>query len=414
MPVQEEEWLALEIPLTKEERDLLAYFGIPPSPQGQLSDNIREKRKFWHRRSNGLGEHERARRVKELIQQLSEHLLNGVPFEGVLESGPGGPRFDKTTADTLEELRRLIDDLLRRGSFRAAVDAGWRGVTEWNDAPLAHMLLAYAVATALDFRTSLERNVIEYALKSAEYATSAYANDEMSWSSRIGLMVATGMAGQVDGLRDPAARALGTLSPDLRITFASAVFATGQRDRGLAEVVQALYGANIDLGVRADAASQVIRQAAMPLLPLKSAADAAAYRDAVAVAAWCATGIPDAEELVRPHRFWAAACMSNIYSGNWQIRTFLSVCTGFLLLPVLNAMRGRPAWQIFIKGPLVYEEFLFFADFDFMRSTHAHCGPGLPWLLPDGKWPTSPQDVAYLQQLAQQAAQQSRQQRARR
>jgi hypothetical protein len=410
MPVQQDEWLALEMPLTKDERDLLAYFGIPPSPESELSSNISSKRKFWHRRSNGLGEHERARRVKELIQQLSEHLLNGVPFEGVLESGPGGPRFDKTTADTLEELRRLIDELLRRGSFTAAVDAGWRGVTQWNESPLAHMLLAYAVATALDFRTSVERNVVEYALKSAEFATSAYASDEMAWSSRIGLMVATGMAAQVEALREPANRALGTLSPDLRITFASAVFATGQRDRGLAEVVQALSGTQADLGVRADAASQVIRQAAMPLLPLKSAAEAAAYRDAVAVAAWCATGIPDAEELVRPHRFWAAACMSNIYSGNWPIRTFLSVCTGFLLLPVLNAMRGRPAWQIFIRGPLVYEEFLFFADFDFMRSAHAHCGQALPWLLPDGKWPTSPQDVAVLHHLAEQA----RQQRARR
>lgn len=401
-----EEWRALEMPLSKEEGDLLAYFGIPPSPPGDLSGNINAKRKFWHRRSNGLGDHERAKRVKELIQQLSEHLLNGVPFEGVLESGPGGPRFDKTTADTLEELRQLIDDLLRRGSFRAAVDAGWRGVTQWNDSPLAHLLLAYAVATALDFRTPLERSVVEYALRSAEFAASAYASDEMAWSARIGLMVAMGMAAQVDGLRETATRALGTLSPDLRITFASAVFATGQRDRGLAEVVQALVSTEADLGVRADAATQVIRQAAMPLLPLKSAADAAAYRDAVAVAAWCATGIPDAEELVRPHRFWATACTSNIYSGNWQIRTFLSVCTGFLLLPVLNAMRGRPAWQIFIKGPLVYQEFLFFSDFDFMQSVHAHCGSALPWLMPDGRWPTSYDDVAYLRQLAQEARQQ--------
>ncbi len=404
MTVQETEWLALETPATKAENDLLVYFGVPPSPADSLSRNIRSKRQFWHRRSNGLGEHDRASRVKELIQQLSEHLLNGVPFEGVLESGPEGPRFDRTTAETLEELRALIDDLLRRGSFSAAVDAGWRGVSQWGQSPLAHLLFAYAVASAVDFGTQVDPAMVANALRSAEFAAASFANDETAWQSWISLLVANGQAARADTLRPQAMQSLRTVSPNLRVSFACAVLACGQVERGLVEIVQAIAQGQADSGLRADAANQVIRRGAMPLLPIRTAQAASAYRDAVAVAAWCAQGIPDAEEFVRPHRLWASACARQVYTGSWQIRTFLAVCTGFLLLPVLNQLRSRPAWQIFLAGPATYEEFMLISDFDFMRAAHLNCDGLLPWRLPDGRWPRTPEDVTVLRELAKQSA----------
>jgi hypothetical protein len=404
MTVQETEWLSAEAPLTKNESDLLAYFGIPPSPADTLPENIRSKRKFWHRRANGLGEHERAERVKELIQQLSEHLLNGVPFDGVLESGPEGPRFDRTTAETLEELRALIDDLLRRGRFAAAAEAGWRGASQWQQSPLAHLLFAYAVSSALDFGVAIPPQMIGYALKSAEFAAANLGSDETAWLAWVGMLTATGNAARVESLRGSAVQALGVISPNLRLSFAAAVLACGQQERGLVEIVQAALAGGADSGVRADAANQVIRRAAMPLLPLRTPQAAESYRQAVAVAAWCCAGIPDMEEFVRPHRLWASACSKPVYTGNWQIRTFLAVCTGFLVLPLLNHARSRSAWEIFISGPFKYpQEFLLISNFEFMRDSHRHCENLLPWHMPDGRWPSSLDDVTLLRELASQA-----------
>jgi hypothetical protein len=157
--------------------------------------------------------------------------------------------------------------------------------------------------------------------------------------------------------------------------------------------------------VRADAANQVIRRAAMPLLPLRTLQAAEIYRQAVMVAAWCAAGIPDMEEFVRPHRLWASACAKPVYTGNWQIRTFLAVCTGFLILPLLNHARSRPGWEIFFTGPLKYpQEFLLISDFDFMRTAHAQCDNLLPWHMPDGRWPKSIADVNTLREMAKQAS----------
>jgi hypothetical protein len=86
------------------------------------------------------------------------------------------------------------------------------------------------------------------------------------------------------------------------------------------------------------------------MLPIRSAADLTRYSELIGVAAWCAYGVPEAEDRVRPYRMWAINAGKRVFVGSDRMRSFLAVITGFISLPVHNYLRSQPAWQVFNEG----------------------------------------------------------------
>jgi hypothetical protein len=104
------------------------------------------------------------------------------------------------------------------------------------------------------------------------------------------------------------------------------------------------------MAVRSQVTALLVDWLSARLLPIKSASGLTSYLEMVETAAWCSQGAPEAEDMVRAHRMWAANAGKRVFTGSWKLRSFLAVCTGFISLPIHNYARSSPAWQVFLDG----------------------------------------------------------------
>jgi hypothetical protein len=381
-------WILDESPTGIDEGAIKAFFGVPPSPESELRVNIDRKRKTWHKRSNGPQGAERARRVKEIINALEAHILRGQLLpDGILE---GAPKTDSDRPlpppnfEDLEELFDLIETLLGRGQNQRAAELAREGVERWPRNPAALARFAFVCSYLTVLGETVSRTLLEQGLEAAAQCNEIDPSDASAWNSRCVLLIALDRQAEVVALEAEAVARLGVMTPSLVVLIADALLSVQQYSAGLQRLVRAVSEAPDDYGVRSEAASAATR-AASRLLPLDSLEAVERYVEIVQVGAWCAQGAPSAEDLIRPHRLWAARCRNKAFVGSFRLRTFLAVCTAFVSLPIHNSLRSQPLWRILLEGPGQGQEFFLLSEARYVQQ--AHNGRAMPWAALGTSWP---------------------------
>lgn len=383
-----QDWLRDEIPAAVDETALKAYFGVPPSPDSELQINIDRKRKVWHKRSNGPQGAERARRVKELIRAIEAHLLRGQPLpDGILDGDvkvDGARPLPPPWFENLDELLELIETLLNRGQHQRAAELARDGVERWPDEPIALARLAFVCSYLSVLGELTDPALFDQGLRAAARCNELNPADTSAWYSRCVLLLASGRGDEAVDLETEVSARLGTVPPSILVLIGQAMLSVGRYADGLQRLVRAVSGAPEDLAIRSEAASAATVAASL-LLPLDSPTAVSRYCEIIQVGAWCADGAPAAEDLIRPHRLWAARCTNKAFVGSLRLRTFLAVCTAFVSVPFHNGIKSRPLWKILLEGPPQGQEFFLLSSAHYVRRAHA--GRSMPWAPAGTPWP---------------------------
>lgn len=390
--MSEAAWLRrTDIPAPRTEKKLLEFFGIPPDGYDQLEANIARKRRRWHSMKSGVSPQgrQRAEAVLRLIHSGSETLLRGASTDEVVGGADQAP-VAETLDVTLEDLWSVIDDLLANDEYERALQVARDARRRWPDVARPHAAYAWVVWVGWQAEFFIRTPLLEEAVTEAERALRDAVAEPRSaerlatWDSRIGLLLALERpAKALDAARDAQA-ALGGLPSQLRVHRAEALVLTGRPDDGMVEAIQCVIGARSDrallAALRGRCTTMLTHRLVEGLLPITSPEGLHRYVEAVNVAAWCARGVPEAEELVRPHRLWAAQASQRVFAGSWELRSFFAVCTAFASLLPHNRARSQPAWQIYVKGPKDGgAAWNLIAQTGFVKSAHRATESRLPW-----------------------------------
>ena len=384
-------WLTQsDIPLPRTEAKILAFFGVPPSTVDDLDANIDRKRRSWHAKRNGVSRagRERAKAVLDLIDQMSRNVKRGVPVDDTVGGAEQAAAVDEL-AVTLDSLWSVIDDLLANDEFDRALQVAGEARRRWPDSPRPHAAYAWVIWVGWQADYYIRTAALEDGLRLAEHALSLPAADRdglervATWESRVGLLLALERADELLRASHDAEAALGELPARMRAYRAEGLVLLGRTDEGVAEAVRAVVAARGErtllAAVRARCAGMMVHRVVQPLLPITSPEGMTRYVEAVGVAAWCARGVPDAEDQVRAHRLWAAQAGQRVFAGSWELRSFLAICTAFLSLLPHNRSRSRPAWHVYAQGPAAGAAWELIGQTSFVRAAHRGVENRLEW-----------------------------------
>ncbi len=360
-------WLeAIDVPARPTPFDIRAFFGVPPDPEGKLDKNIAKKRRHWKGKVRARVASERAKQKVEaalkIIQLLEQQLKRGVideeiDVEKLREQFAGEP---ETQVDELGDLWRILEELLAAGrldeALRVANDARARfeGAKEANAAfAWLAVLASRQGGNASDVLRKEGLEAISAAIEAGEKTADAY-----TWKAILELDTEAPQSA-LDTL-DAAAAAL---SEPLTVWMLShrceAHAALGNAESALADARSAVSAETDDLALRSNTATALIIAARTALLPIADPAALSQYQDLIEWAAWCASGVPEAEDRVRPYRLWAVEAESRAYTGRIDLRSIIAVASGFLALPIMNRTRSKPHWQVLYDGPTAANQEVF-------------------------------------------------------
>jgi hypothetical protein len=339
------------LPRAASYEQMLEFFGIPPLSADQLDANITKKRRIWNRKSN-VGNpvgRAKAEQVLALIQRVSEALKRGVPDE---EGGGAAAEIPDSVFETLDELWRIISEYVFADEYDEALLVAREAMNRWQRSADAASVFAWVVATGFNNGGLANPALLTEGLEAAQIAVREQPGDARNWESTASLLMANSRVPEAVAAIDQAERATGgRVSAMLCMLRARAAVSMGKADDAMTAVVRAVDRAD---AARAAAtrseATELLVGWLERMLPIKSAADLNRYVEMANVAAWCSYGVPEAEDMVRVHRMWAANAGKRVFVGSPRMRSFLAVCTGFISLPIHNYLRSEPVWQVFAKG----------------------------------------------------------------
>jgi len=355
-------WIqTLDVSEKPDETEIRSFFGIPPDPEEKLDTNIRRKRRAWRsklreRKASSLAE----RKVKmalRLIDELERRLKRGVVDE---DFDLDALREEYTTApdthvDEIDELWRVLEELLAAGRPDEALRVANETRAKFSDDAQAQAGFAWiaSVSSRSDPHVSavLRRDGLTSAKKALQSAPIPNVDgaDLYAWTAILQLDLDE--YGPARDTLNEAQKTLGSLTPWLYSHRCEALAELGEADAAANDAVQAIKSSSDDSSLRSNTAAALIAAVRSALLPISSADALVRYEQLVMLAAWCADGVPEAEDYVRPYRLWAAQAASRSYIGRVEIRSIMAVLSGFLLLPVLNRTRSLPVWKMFLDGP---------------------------------------------------------------
>jgi hypothetical protein len=383
-------------------RDLMEFFGIPPSPPTDLDANIREKRKYWKKKEQKARTEDFLKAAGAVLQAIAEAedaLKRGAAATGGGEAviPTGAPeRVPVSVDDVLTELERL----LFRGRYRDALDRVQRYQPQWGQYPrfvdMRSVVILEAAQNAPDI--ALDPRLVQSAIGGAYQVLHELPPTEAGYLTLIELLEVAGRAAEIPDVFAEAGRRLPNLSASFRVRELAMRFKREPWDPLLRYCVQLVQQAGEDRALRSELVQMIIGRAIAELLPLTSAETVGVYQTVVATAAWIADGVPEAEEFVRVHRMWASNADQPVFGGNWQWRAFFGLITLFIALPMLNSAMAKPAWQVLLAGPSLVEEgkrkgavhtqnrawFLVTRN-SYIQPVHDKCK--LPWQQKPGHWP---------------------------
>jgi hypothetical protein len=355
MPATATDWQRTStLPRPANYQQMLDFFGIPPATMEKLDENIRRKRRRWYAKTNGgnpVGR-QRAERVVELIAQVEQALKRGA--EADVGGGVEVDAIPDEVFETLQELWRIIDEYVFNDDYDRALRVARTAVQRWGAQSAGSSALAWVVATGFESGRLAHPSVLREGIDAATRATTDAPADARNWESLATLLMAVDQADAAVSAIERARSHGGAPTPRLLALQAVACVRLGRPQDAMVAAVRAVAEAQRNApalvpAVRSQCAAALVGWIAQRL-PIRSAAELDHYVEMATTAAWCAQGVPEAEDLVRPHRMWAANAGRRVFTGSFVLRSFLAVLTGFLSLPVHNALRSTPAWKVLLAG----------------------------------------------------------------
>lgn len=355
MATTREAWMTTStLPRGASYETMLEFFGIPPATRDVLDENIRKKRRAWHYKTNSgnpVGQ-KKAKEVVVLIQRIAQVLKRGTLDEA---GGGAAAEIPASVFETLAELWRIIAEYVFADNYDDALRVAREAQSRWGMTADTASAFAWIVSTGFNTGGLAHPSLLTEGMQAAETAVHEQPGVARNWESKISLLLASSDAADAVTAVNQAKSALGdSMTAQLEILRARATITLNRTDEAMISAVRAvrmaLSDADTATAVRADATELLVTWLAAKLLPIKSAEGLNKYVEMVNVAAWCSYGVPDAEDMVRVHRMWAANAGKRVFIGSWNLRSFFAVCTGFISLPIHNYLRSSPAWQVFVKG----------------------------------------------------------------
>ncbi len=358
-------WLHDEdYPASPKPGDLLEFFGVPPSPESELDANIRKKRKHWRSKSAKARTDEAIRFTDAVLQAIAEaedFLKRGADVDpaaaGDIDFDSGSARSTGGTK-TIDDLWREIESLLFRGRYADALDRVASGQGQWGEFPRYRDMRSAVVLEVLQNgdASTLRSGVVDEAIADARTVLQQLGPSEPRYFTLIELLDAAQQTSEADRVFEEAMRELSDPSAEFRARRLTIIARQGDWDTILKLAIDLVNADPGDRALRSEIVQLLVARCKERLLPISSEADVALYRDVVNVAAWCAIGVPEAEDFVRAHRMWAANADQPIFAGNWQWRAFFAVITSMISLPIHNSLATKPAWKVLHAGPARIEE----------------------------------------------------------
>lgn len=394
-----DEWVQLTEPASLSQDDIFKFFGIPPSPQENLENNIKSKRQFWTKRANGPGGRELAVKVKQNIQNLSKVLKEGAVPERIVPSGDGKYQVLGDAATPLEFADQL-EMFLRAGDWANVLATARFGLEKWPDNTDVVVAVALALSELARDLPSISQDIRVFAASSTDWALTRAPSNPNVWLAKARVVLAFGTVEDVEALETRATAQNVSLPAELYGIVATASFRTGDTAGGIKRLVRSVESSNGDPGVRSVATDSMIREVLIPMLPLTNGREAQAFAEAVQAAAWIAEGVPESEAELVKFRIWATESRARVFIGDPTLKSFLGVLTGFVALPVYSKVASRPGWRVLKDGPSNKNSWLQWidvADGEFIEELHQLSQRPFAWQRTAGeKWPTREQVVQAL------------------
>jgi hypothetical protein len=383
-------------------RDLQEFFGIPPSPPESLDANIREKRKYWKKKQQKARSDEALSFAGSVLQAIAD--AEDALKRGAAATGGGEGEFQagapERAAVSIDDVMRELERLLFRGRYRDALERVARYQEHWGGYPKFVDMRAVVILEAVQNVPGIVLNpgVLESAITGARQVLQQMGPSEARYLTLIELLEVAGRAEEIPAVFAEADRNLTKISASFRVRELAIRFKKENWEAGLRYCVELVRQSGDDRALRSELVQMIIGRAVAELLPLRSPEAVRQYQTVVAVAAWVADGVPEAEDFVRFHRMWASNADQPVFGGNWQWRAFLGLITLFIALPVLNSMMAKPAWQVLLTGPALGETTNGKTAVKsqnriwFMVTRNAYVQPvhektKLPWQDRPGQWP---------------------------
>jgi hypothetical protein len=397
------EWMdTTEYAETPTPRDLMEFFGIPPSPPEELGDNIRAKRKYWKKKEQKARSDEflaLAGAVLQAIAEAEDVLTRGGTATGGGDRGPQ-PRASDRPPMSVDDVVRELERLLFRGRYRDALDRVQRYQERWHEYPRFTDIRSVVILEAAQNVPGivLDPQLLQSAIGGAYQVLHQIGPSEAGYLTLIELLEIAGRAAEIPGVFAEAGKRLPQLSASFRVRELAIRFKREPWNPLLRYCVELVRQSGDDRALRSELVQMIIGRASTELLPLSSPEAVVEYQKVVAVAAWIADGVPEAEDFVRAHRMWASNADQPVFGGNWQWRAFFGLITLFLVLPMLNSAMAKPAWQVLMAGPAqegtkqrksaVYAQnraWILVTLNPHIKPVHEKCT--FPWQEQPGRWP---------------------------
>jgi tetratricopeptide (TPR) repeat protein len=381
-------WIeSLEISEKPTADDVRSFFGVPPDPPERLDSNISRKRRQWSGKVRGRkASPEAEAKVKqalELIKFLADYLKRGVdePLDlaDLKEAFRHAPR---TSVGDIDELWSVVEELLASGELDEALKVAYDARTRFPDEAVGHAVFGWVAAQASRGLDQPSERLRTDGLAAIERAIAAGQRDADLFGARAVLQLDLRRGAEaLAGLQQAELELADGLPPLLGAYAVEAHVAVGDVDGAARHAIAAVEADPGNLAIRSGIALSLVYAMRNTLLPISSRESLAHYQMIAEIAAWCATGAPEAEDIVRPFRMWSVMADNRMYSGDIGFRAFAAVLTGFLLLPLINRVRSKAQWRIMHDGPSSVgpEVFRAVALGAVARFVHAGCVDRLPW-----------------------------------
>jgi len=225
--------------------------------------------------------------------------------------------------ETLEELWRIISEYVFADEYEEALQVAREATNRWQRSVRAadgRRCPRLGRGHHGHQRRHHRPVLLNEGLAAAQTAVRERPNEPRNWESIVSLLIASSRTPDALAAVDQAERATGgKVSSMLCMLRARVAVSMGRADDAMTAIVRAVSRAEPAqaTAVRSEATDLLVGWAGQ-MLPIKSAAELNRYVEMVDVAAWCSNGVPEAEDMVRLHRMWAANAVSGSLTAAYE------------------------------------------------------------------------------------------------